>query len=595
MKTAGRHKWISPKAVDYQAVRALEAEFPVHPRVLELLVRRGLSDPVELDRFLKPKLEHLHDPFRLSGMRLAAERLAKAVQTREKICIFGDYDVDGVTSTALLVRFFRSLRAEADYFIPHRIHDGYGLSLNGMKEVKDRGASVIVTVDNGIADVEEVAWAQANGMDVIVTDHHQVPESAPPAHAIINPHQPGCEFPFKLLAGCGVAFNLAMAVRRLLREADYFPAPGAEPNLKELSVFAALGTVADVVPLVDENRVFVHFGLEILEKPRFPGLRALKEVAGLGSREITARDIAFGLAPRLNAAGRMASAKAGVELLITDDPVRARELAAGLDSQNIERKSIENEMLVEAVEQVETGGLLEKYRSLVVWKEGWHPGVIGIVAARLVDKYYRPVIVLAVEGGRAKGSCRTIRNYNIYEGLRFAHQPEGARDPAMGLFESFGGHKYAAGLSIPAERIGLLVDRLEQNVRAWTNEEDFIPEISLDASLRVDEITPELVHDIGRLKPFGVGNPAPVFEITGGSVRWPKILKEQHLKFRLADAVGRSLDAIGFGLGTEIDPADLAEKSIDVAGYLELNRYPPDNPNPSVQVRLQEYRLRPVS
>ncbi len=593
MAISTRKRWIPPAAVDYQALRQLESEFPIHPKVLEILVRRGLTDPVEVDRYLKPRLEHLHDPFLLSGMRQAAGRLVKAVVDGEKICVFGDYDVDGVTSTALLLRFFRALGAQVDYFIPHRVSDGYGLSLGAMKDARSRDVSVVVTVDNGIADVDEVAWAQANGIDVIVTDHHQVPESAPAAFAIINPHQPGCEFPFKLLAGCGVAFNLAIAVRKLLRDHGYFDGKHREPNLKELAVYAALGTVADVVPLTDENRVIVKTGLEVLEETRIPGLVALKDVSRVGRREITVRDIAFGMAPRLNAAGRMASARDGVELLTTDDPGRARELAGILDGQNTERRAAESDMLAEAVEQVEAGGLLEHRRSIVVWKEGWHPGVIGIVAARLVDKYYRPTVVMSVSDGKAKGSCRTISRFNIYEGLKYAHQPhpQAAHEKTEGLFESFGGHKYAAGLSLTVDRIGLFYDRLDHNVRQWTTEEDFTPDLRLDAQVTVDEITPELVHDLQRMKPFGVMNEIPVFNVTDGRVRWPKLLKDEHLKFRLTEAAGRSLDVIGFRMGAGLNATELSEKPVEAAGTLEFNTYPPDNPVKSVQLMLKDFRL----
>ncbi len=593
MPVSRRKRWIGPVPVDYAALRALETEFPVHPRVLEVLVRRGLTDPVDVDRFLRPRLEQLHDPFLLGGMKAAAERLTKAVLKGEKIRIFGDYDVDGVTSTVLLLRFFRSLDAFVDYFIPHRIGDGYGLNISAMKEAEQKDISVIVTVDNGIADVEEVAWAQSRGIDVIVTDHHQLPESAPPAFAIVNPHQPGCEFPFKLLAGCGVAFNLAMAVRKLLRDEGFFNVHRPPPNLKELSVYAAIGTIADVVPIVDENRVIVKNGLEVLAQTKSPGLVALREAARINGREITARDVAFGIAPRLNAAGRMASAGDGVELLMTDDPARARELASILDNQNSERRAIESSILTEAVEQVESQGLLDKYRAIVVWKEGWHPGVIGIVASRLVDKYYRPTVVLSLAGGLAKGSCRTISRYNIYEGLKYAHQPHPAasHDPSEGLFESFGGHKYAAGLSLAADRLSLFYDRLDENVRKWTNEEDFIPDLTIDAAVELDEVTPELVHDLERLKPFGVMNEPPVFAVTGARARWPKILKETHLKFRLAGDSGRSIDTIGFGLGEGLNPLELEEKRLEAAGTLELNSYPPDSPVKNVQLRLVDYRF----
>ncbi|MCW5828786.1 MAG: single-stranded-DNA-specific exonuclease RecJ [Deltaproteobacteria bacterium] len=584
-------RWVLPAPVDYQLVRSLEAEFPLHRLLIEILVRRGVSDPVAVDRFIHPRLEHLHDPFLLPGMEAAVSRVVRAVSGGEQISVFGDYDVDGVTSTALLLRFFRAIGAKTDFFIPHRSHDGYGLSMDALKEARNRGTSVVITVDNGIADVEEVAWAQANGIDMIVTDHHQVPESAPVAHAVVNPHLEGSQFPFPLLCGCGVAFNLAMAVRRRLRDQGYFTAGREPPNLKDLIPYAALGTVADVVPLTDENRIFVKYGLQMMEKTADPGLKALIQVSGADGRELSARDIGFGLAPRLNAAGRMSFARDGVELLTTTDEEKARELARILNDQNSERRSVEAQILTEAVELVEANGLLRDRKAIVVWKEGWHPGVIGIVAARLVDKYYRPTVVLAVEDGKAKGSCRTIPTYNIYEGLRFAHQPGSGATHGEGLFESFGGHKFAAGLTLETGRLSLFYDRLDQNVRKWTSEESFTPELRADAVINVNDVTPELVHELARLKPFGVMNEPPVFIVQGGQIRWPKVLKEAHLKFRLSDPTGRSVDVIGFRMGEGIDAADMNGRAAEVAGYLELNHYPPDNPSPSVQIRMLDYRL----
>jgi single-stranded-DNA-specific exonuclease len=542
----------------------LAAELGLLPAVGRALWARGLREAEEAARFLQPRLEDLPDPFALKGIEVAVARVARALETRETICVYGDYDVDGVTSTALLVSVFRALAelapgagppARVDYYVPNRLVEGYGLNVDAMRRLAQRGTRLLVTADCGVTAVAEVEAAAQLGMDVVIIDHHtssQTAEALPRAVAILNPHQPGCPFPARELAAVGVAFHLLLALRKRLREAGWF-AGRREPNLREQLDLVALGTIADVVPLTGANRILVHFGLRELARGARVGIAALKSVAQIGA-ELSCGDVGFKLGPRVNAAGRLADASVGVRLLLSCDPAEARALAEELDRANAERQELQARIADEAVAKAQELG---ERRALVVSSEGWHVGVAGIVASRLVDRFHRPALVLCEEDGVAKGSGRSIEGFHLYEALARCSEH----------LTRFGGHRHAAGVTLPTSAVARLAESLERIARERLEPEQLTPRLRIDAVLRPEEIDLRLAAQLRKLAPFGAGNPEPVFvcdEMEALDVR--KLPDRRaggpgHLKLRLGspqhdwtprvcDSPERApLDAIAFGLG----------------------------------------------
>lgn len=521
-------------------------------------------------RFLKPNLSNLHDPFLLLGMEKAVSRLVSALVNLETVCIYGDYDVDGITSVALLVDFFRKIGLSCYYHIPLRLEEGYGLSEDGISTAAARGAKVIVSVDCGITAVAEAELCGSLGIDLIITDHHMPGVTIPSAFAVINPMQPGCPFPFKLLAGVGVAFNLMIAVRTRLREQGHFAA-GNGPNLRDYLDLVALGTVADIVPLVDENRIFVRFGLTELTSSKRVGIQALKEVAGVKG-EVGCGAVGFRLAPRLNAAGRLEDAALGVELLLCSDRQKANAMASELDAGNTERQALEQAILEDALAMVKNSPALEKRKSIVLASEAWHQGVIGIVASRIVDIFHRPTILIALQDGNGRGSGRSIPGFHLHDAL----------NACSGHLVKFGGHKYAAGLSIDEATLEAFVQRFDAVADGLLSPDDLVPELSVDLRLNPEEISIELAEAIEALAPFGMGNPEPVFMMEGLQVADLRVLKERHLKLRLTTGK-QSMEAIGFNMA---DGRDMPEV-VAVAFSLQINEW---NGRKSVQLRLRDFR-----
>jgi single-stranded-DNA-specific exonuclease len=515
----------------------LSRALDIPPLVAHLLIKRGITDQRRGERFLSPNLQHLHDPFLMKDMDKGTERVVKALHNREKITIYGDYDVDGITACTLLVDFLCSVGAHPSYYIPHRLQEGYGLNAEAVKKIAAQGTTLLICVDCGISDQEEIQLAQQLGVDTVVVDHHEAPPLPSPAYAVLDPLQPDCPFPFKGLAGVGMAFHLAIALRSRLRDNGFWP-NGEEPNLRRYLDLVALGTIADIVPLVDVNRVLVAYGLKELRESRRPGLRALNEVSGLDMEEISTGQVAFRLAPRLNAAGRVANGQMGVELLLTHEYEQARGIAAELDQANRERQGIGERIYQEAKEVIERDGLLDR-RSVVLSSDEWHPGVIGIVASRLAEEFWRPTILVALDGDEGKGSARSIVGFHVYNGL------QECEDHLL----SFGGHKYAAGLKISRDKIRAFRDGFEEAVRRKLGDEDLIPTISIDAEIALGEITPELLSHLSRCAPHGPANPKPVFSTQERhKVHNVRVLGGNTLKFELRDNA-RTYEAIGFGKG----------------------------------------------
>ena len=550
-----------------------------------VLWARGYREASQAERFLEPRFEHLPNPFELKGIEAAVSRLQRALAQGERVCVYGDYDVDGVTSTALLVSVLRKLGGNVEFYVPHRLVEGYGLNARALEKLAARGTRLVVSADCGVTAVAEIDAAAKLGLDVVVIDHHTASQNLPRAVAILNPHQPGCTFPGRELAAVGVAFHLLLALRKRLREAGWF-ASRPEPNLREVLDLVALGTIADVVPLTGPNRVLVHFGLKELARGARVGVLALKSVAQLAG-EVTAGDVGFKLGPRINAAGRLDDASVGVRLLLSEDLREARALAEQLDRANAERQDLQVRIASEAIAHAEKLGPPEARRTLVVSSSGWHVGVVGIVAARLVERFHRPALVIAEEGGIAKGSGRSVEGFHLYDALaRCAHH-----------LTKFGGHKHAAGVTLDTGRISDFAEALEVEGREALDPAQLSARLRIDAELHPREVRMELASQLRRLAPFGAGNPEPVFFCRELAAHEVRLLPDKkgagpgHLKLRLGEAGPRvsegesiALEAIGFNLGGTVLAVGTR---LDAAFQLAI-----DNWNGSERLQLKVKDLR---
>lgn len=521
------------------------------PLTAQLLINRGLVDCDRAFSFLRPALADLYDPFLMKDMDRAVERTVGAIVKGEKIAVYGDYDVDGTTSTALLSLFFREIGVDVACYIPERITEGYGLNAEAIKKLSSMGVRLLITVDCGSSNRDEIAFANSIGLDVIVSDHHEMPEVPPPALAVLNPKQKGCSFPFKGLAGVGVAFNFLMALRSRLREAGLFKSK--EPNLKSYLDIVCIGTVADMVPLVDENRVLVSHGLKELEKTRRPGLVALKDAVGLKSGRLDADNIAFQIAPRINAAGRVERAQSALKLLVSEDPAEAVHLATVLNRENSSRQKLEEEIFQEALEKL--GENPEK--GIVLYSDGWHPGVIGIVASRLVDRFSKPTVMIALDGEVGKGSARGVRSFDILEGLRSCSD----------LLERFGGHKAAAGLTINRGNLESFRAKFFGYLNSSVAEEDLVPEILLDSVVSLGDVTDRLLAEIDSLAPFGAANREPLLCVSGADIVQTEVVGSRHLRVRVRHE-GCLRNGIGFGLAG-LHPMKGAGFSVAFSPYMD--------------------------
>lgn len=517
----------------------------IQERLLELLLDRGINTPDKIERYLHPKMDDLHDPMCMQDMDKAVAVVRDAISKGEEIVIFGDYDVDGVTATAILLTYLRKQGAKADYYIPDRHGEGYGLNMSAIEQIASR-AKLLITVDCGITCPEEVAHARALGMRVIVTDHHQLGPQLPQCEAVLNPLLG--QYPFRRLCGAGVAFKLVQAL-------------GGMEAIAPLWELAAMATIADIVPLLDENRVIVTFGLRAMAKTQRPGLIALMESAGVEGKNISASDVAFRMAPRINAGGRLALASRGVELLTTRRLDTAREIAAELDQDNIKRRELELEIFAQADELARSEIDFRDERAIVVCREGWNPGVIGLAASRLVEKYKWPAILLAQDGDLCVGSARSIPGVDIHA----------AMSTCRDLFVRFGGHAQAAGLTIEKKNIPAFKRRLTEAILAQSAPEAFIPTEEYDLELELSEITEELVEAFSSMQPTGFGNPAPVFCVRGVHTTDVKAIGKEsaHLRMRLSNGT-QMRNAIGFRMG---DRAKSMPEVIDAVIGVSMNEW----------------------
>ncbi|MFK3958290.1 single-stranded-DNA-specific exonuclease RecJ [Guptibacillus hwajinpoensis] len=537
---------------DETNIDRLQGELGISRLAASLLVNRGIEGEEEAKRFLYKENLSYHDPYLMDGMKESVERIQQAIDSGERILIFGDYDADGVSSTTVLVYTLRELGAIFDYYIPNRFTEGYGPNEAAFRQAKEDGYQLIVTVDTGISGVHEAEVAKEIGIDLIITDHHEPPPVLPDSYATINPKKPGCGYPFKGLAGVGVAFKLAQALL------------GRVPG--DLLEIAAMGTIADLVPLQDENRLLASEGIRALQNSNKPGIKALLDVCGLKGQELNEEHLGFGIGPRLNAAGRLDSADPAVELLTTDDPVLAEQLASDIDALNKNRQELVNTMTKEAIEEVESKYLSdESNRVLIIAKEGWNAGVIGIVASRLVEKYYRPTIVMSIdrEKGVAKGSARSIEAFDMFANL------SECRD----ILPHFGGHPMAAGMTIDLSYLEDLRSRLNEQALDKLTKEDLTPLTKVDLHCRVEDVTLETIEEMNLLAPFGVSNPKPVVMLKDVHLSQIRRIGSQdnHLKVGLEEN-GATLDGVGFHFGYAFE--EIASRAaVSVIGQLSVNEW----------------------
>jgi single-stranded-DNA-specific exonuclease len=553
-----------------ELVDQIAADVELPKTVIKILINRKINTAEKVRSFINPQLEDLSDPFILKGMPKAIDRVTEALKQNEKIMIYGDYDVDGITATALLFLVLNRLGAQVDYYLPNRLTEGYGLSEDGIMLAKGRGISLIISVDTGITAVQEVEFARENGIDCIITDHHETGDILPDAAAIVNPKQDNCPYDAAELSGVGVAFKLAQGLYKRLGQ-----------DLSELDRhldLVALGTSADIVPLLGENRTLTRYGFQQIVRTTKPGLKSLTFVSGLMGKDIGTGQVVFVLAPRINAIGRLGDAKEAIKLLTTRDEQLAAKIARTLDSENRRRKSIDEATLNQALEQLEEVCDLENDKAIVLASEGWHQGVIGIVASRLVERYHLPAVLIAIDNGEGKGSARSIPGFHLYEALKHCED----------TLIRYGGHKYAAGLTILPENVEKFRVKMKAISKKMLTDEDLIPKLFVDDEIELEQIDSHFVDILESFSPFGPMNMRPIFltrnlEVVGQ----PYKVGKNHLKMKVRKG-NAVLDVIGFGFGELVRPLSMRAGTIDMAYVIEYNHW---NGVARIQLRVKDIRF----
>ena len=566
MSPIREYRWSFGKETDItpentQISLSLSQQLSISPLLTKILVSRGIDTFEKARAFFRPSMEDLHDPFVMSHMDAAVQRITQAIVKNEHIIVFGDYDVDGTDSTAMLWKFLKDVGANVDYFIPDRVKDGYGISTAGIDHVREVGATLLIAVDCGITAIQQVEQARTNGIDVIICDHHEPGNEIPNAIAVLDALQPSCPYPFKYLCGCGVAFKLIQALTTSEPIRSKLGDDGPKRLLDYLQ-YVTLATTADIVPLVNENRIMVKLGLELINSIPVPGIRALIETSGLSPGRISSGQIVFVLAPRINAVGRLGDANRAVEMLASDSYDRAVQIARVMENENFQRRKIDEETFLQAQEIVEKFLEADNDSALVLHQEAWHPGVIGIVASRLVERYYRPTIMMTTVDGVAKGSARSISGFNIHDALKRCEDK----------LIQFGGHKYAAGLTVELDKVDEFRDAFKQVAAELLTEDLLIPEIKIDAEVQLSDLTPKFIRVLSQFAPFGPDNMRPVFAARGVEVLGqPRIVGKNHLRFKVRSNT-HVVDAIGFNLGHLLSRVKSGSK-IDVAFSLDEGEF----------------------
>jgi len=548
------YKWELYEEVDQETRKSLTRELQIPDIITKVLLNRDLNTPQQIRAFFKPSSENLHDPFLMKDMEKAVDRTIDALINKERIFIYGDYDVDGITSVSMLYLFLKDMGGIVRYYIPDRQTEGYGISSVGIQEAIAWNADLIISVDCGVTSTEEVKIADQAQIDVIISDHHEPGEFLPHALAVLDPKCPDCQYPFKELAGVGVAYKIAQGISRKW---------GLDTFSHDKYIdLVAIGSAADIVPLVDENRILVKQGLEKINGDGEIGLSALIEIAGLKDTNINVGHIIFVIAPRINAVGRLGNASIAVELLTTRDSTEAYRLAQTLEEENRRRKSIDNLTLNEARQKIAHECNLQKDKAIVLAQKDWHSGVIGIVASRIIEQYYRPTIMITIDEGVGKGSARSIPGFDIYSALKQCSH----------MLLQFGGHKYAAGLTIEADKINEFADLFKVAASEMISDDDLIRKIEISAEITLDEITADVVKYLDFFEPYGPKNPKPLFVSRNVEVIYPRLVgsNNQHLRFK-AKQNGSVIDAIGFNLADKYDRIVLDHRPIDIVYSIEKN------------------------
>lgn len=563
-------RWIFKGSPEPGAAQELALEAGLHPIIAAMLMERGINSPGKLRQYFRPTLDDLHDPFLMRDMEKAIVRILKALQNKEKILIYGDYDVDGTTAVALVFGHIRNYHSEIDFYIPDRYKEGYGISRQGIDFAAQEGFSLLISLDCGIKAVDMTDYAVDKGIDVIICDHHLPGDKLPRAVAILNPKQPGCPYPFKELSGCGVGFKLIQA----LCDRQH-----CDPDiLNDFLDLVAVSIAADIVPITGENRILAFNGLKKLNTNPRPGFEALMKSAGMRD-EVNISGIVFGIGPRINASGRMDHAKTAVELLLADDYKEISLLTENLDNKNAQRKNFDSTITHEALKMIESDTSFKLTKSTVLFKDDWHKGVIGIVASRCLDKHYRPTIILTKANGKATGSARSVDGFDIYQAI----------SACSDLLEQYGGHMYAAGLTMDLDKVNAFKERFEKIVAERILDEQLIPLIEIDALIDLELIDYQFYNTLKSMAPFGPGNMQPVF-VTNElhACGRPRILKEEHLKVTVQQGkTGVKLDAIGFGMAQYYDLV-ASGMPFSMAYHIEENNF---MGNSSLQLRVKDLRF----
>ena len=574
MLSALNKKWVFAGTED-EAVERLKEEQGLSLLLAQLMVNRGLGDPDAARFFLDAQLDTVHDPFLMLGMDVAVRRIVQAIQNNETVTVYGDYDVDGVTSAALVVHFFRELGAPFDYYLPNRMEEGYGLNDKALETIKARGSKLVITADTGITALSQVAHANKIGVEVIVTDHHQISvDGLPEALAILNPHQPDCTYPFKFLSGVGIVFKLAAGIRRGLLDAGWDA--DKLPNLKKHLDLFTLGTIADMAPLVDENHVLTSHGLEALRTSVKPGVIALKSVIGIEGK-VDSSSVGFGMGPRLNAAGRLGQPDRGLHLLVSSDLNEAMEMAKSLEALNEERKETQKWCFEEAEYLLERQVDLENENVIVLASENFHQGVIGIVAAKLADKFYRPAILIALKDGVGKGSARSIPTFNLVKAMTQCSEH----------LIQYGGHAYAAGLNIEQGRVDEFRKAMNRVGDEYLTEDCLVAELKVDATLTMEDISQATFKEIESLEPFGQMNKVPIFISREVRARDVKFVgrEDNHVRFRAFQG-NQFRNVIGFNLAHAFQSID-GNQPVDIVYEMRRNTW---GGRDSIEIKLLDLR-----
>jgi single-stranded-DNA-specific exonuclease len=564
-------RWLSKSKPDSKIAESLAASLNIDNKLASLLAQRGVTTFDEARHFFRPEFSDLHNPFLMKGMDKAVARLEQAIAAGENILVYGDYDVDGTTAVAFFYTFLSTFYPKTDYYIPDRYKEGYGISFAGIDFAEANNFSLIVALDCGIRSNDKVDYAHAKGIDFIICDHHLPGEKIPKSIAVLDPKQADCNYPFKELSGCGIGFKLAQAYAQKNNIAF--------TELEKYIDLVAVSIAADIVPITDENRVLTFYGLKKLNENPSNGLKSIIELNNL-KRELNISDIVFIIAPRINAAGRIASGKQAVELLISSTKDNHGAMALGINQTNSERQVLDKDITEHALGMIAESKVLQKRKSTVLFHENWHKGVVGIVASRLIETYYKPTIILAVEDGYATGSARSVRDYNVYEAI----------EACSDLLEQFGGHKYAAGLKMKVENVIAFAEKFERVVSETITEEMLTPCIEIDDDLKLDNINEKFLRILKQFAPFGPGNMNPVFMTKSLSCKgFPRVMKDKHLKLDLYDPENptRTIEAVAFNMVNHFESIS-SKMPFTICYSVEENNW---NGKSSIQLNVKDIRF----